>query len=239
MTGSYGATLVRKVKHNDSVTGFVFRADPQMRYRAGQYAEIEVTHEDPDNRGSKRWMSFASSPKETDLMIISRISEPPSSFKRALFSLQPGQDIIIDEPMGDFVLPRDTTVPLIFIAGGIGVAPFRGICHEILTTQHSRSISMLYSARSYGDLLFVDSLEKATNQLHLYTTESHPKTRHGHITANKVIEAIEKQSINQAPLIYIAGSAPFVQQLRDGLAGENVDPSIILTDYFFGSDETA
>lgn len=78
--------------------------DTEFLFKAGQYVQITLPHENADERGTSRFFTIASSPTEKDvLMIVSRKGK--SSFKMALFDLQPGAKVQFFGPMGTFVLP--------------------------------------------------------------------------------------------------------------------------------------
>ena len=68
--------------------------------------------------------SYYAAPGEGVLKIATRISDSPSSFKENLRNLKEGDTIALRGPLGWFKL-RDTSEPIIFITGGIGITPIR------------------------------------------------------------------------------------------------------------------
>jgi ferredoxin-NADP reductase len=83
-------------------------------------------------------MSLATSPTRPHLQYAVRVSS--SWYKRAFAALQPGDDVAVFGPIGDFVL--DETRPAILVAGGIGVTPLKGMA-EYAT---ARNCSFRYSS---------------------------------------------------------------------------------------------
>src|SRR4051812_34213512 len=111
-----------------NITTFFFRPEKPVQYTAGQFTELYLPHNNPDKRGIKRWFTISSSPSEELLSITTKFTpEKGSSFKETLRKLVPGTEVHLEEPMGDFVLPKLIQTPLIFVAGGIGITPFHSI----------------------------------------------------------------------------------------------------------------
>jgi len=55
-----------------------------------------------------------------------------SSYKTELLSLQSTKQIVGAQVSGDFTLPKDLKTPLVLIAGGVGIAPFRSMIQYII-----------------------------------------------------------------------------------------------------------
>src|ERR1700693_2134326 len=94
-------------RHDEAanITTFYFKPESPVRYTAGQYIELTIKHEHPDDRGQKHWFTLSSSPTENYLSITTKFAaEKGSTFKKALRALPPGTELHMSEPMGDFVL---------------------------------------------------------------------------------------------------------------------------------------
>src|SRR5438128_2636442 len=125
-----------------SIKSFWFKPTRPVHYTAGQYIELKLPHDKPDNRGERRWFTLSSYPTEPLLSITTKFTDPGSSFKRALLDMKQGQIINMSDPMGDFVLPKDDTIPLIFVAGGIGVTPVRSMIKWLSDKAEKRDIKL-------------------------------------------------------------------------------------------------
>ncbi|MGH7239519.1 MAG: RnfABCDGE type electron transport complex subunit D, partial [Candidatus Saccharimonadales bacterium] len=110
-----------------SIHSFVFTASQKFTFEPGQYMEWTLGHEKSDQRGIRRYFTVASSPTEQDVIIGVKFYEHASSYKKTLDALKPGDTIVAAQPAGDFVLPRSRSQKLAFLAGGIGVTPFRSM----------------------------------------------------------------------------------------------------------------
>lgn len=115
-----------------------------------------------------RAYSIANRPEDSGRIVMNiRLAVPPPSAPDAppgvvsswLFSLKPGDPVTAAGPFGDF-RARDTGREMIFIGGGVGMAPLRAIIHDQLTRLKSdRRISFFYGARSRTDLFYEKEFE--------------------------------------------------------------------------------
>ena len=121
-----------------------------------------MPHDRADSRGRRRYFTIASSPSEEDITIVMRVPPQPSSVKRALLAAPVGWHVVASRLAGDFVLPDDTSKPLAFIAGGVGIAPFRSMAQHMVDTGSHRDIVMLYANWRADEVLFQDVFEGAS-----------------------------------------------------------------------------
>ncbi|MGT2424860.1 FAD-dependent oxidoreductase [Amnibacterium kyonggiense] len=120
-----GLRLVGRRALTPTTVEYAFEPDRPLRQRAGQYLELHLPHR-ADRRGSRRSLTIASVPEEEDgtVRVAVRVREPVSSFKRALDALEVGGAARAVTVTGGFTLPDDRRVPLLLLAGGIGITPF-------------------------------------------------------------------------------------------------------------------
>jgi ferredoxin-NADP reductase len=215
---------------------FYFRPEKPVYYIAGQYAEFYLPHEH-DSRGAHRWFTLSSSPTEEFLAVTTKFAPSDSStFKREMLQLQPGAKLVMTDPMGDFVLPKDTNIPLVFIVGGIGVTPVRSMLQWLATKNERRPIQLLYAARSPQDLVFSDLFAALPiNFMPILTNAGSDWQGHtGYLNAERVLELIG-DSDNKDTLFYFSGPEPMVEMLVAELKAEHtVQPHQIVLDYFPG-----
>ena len=140
---------------------FYFEPTSIFKFLPGQYAEWTYPHSKPDSRGVRRYFSISSAPGEGQVSLTMRYSPEHSSFKEALFNMKAGEKIEVSGPMGEFVLPRDASIPLCFIAGGIGITPFRSMIGHLLEKGEKRDIVLFYSNKTEEEVAFRDILDKA------------------------------------------------------------------------------
>lgn len=149
-------TYRKKFRVASDIYSFEFSSDRRIRYTAGQFIELTIPHES-DDRGQKRWFTLSSSPSEDTIVITTKIQPHKSStFKQHLLKLKAGTELKMANPMGDFVLPKDPKIPLVFVAGGIGCTPFRSIIKYLQDSQENRDIKLLYSVSDRKSAAFLD-----------------------------------------------------------------------------------
>ncbi len=217
----------QKINEGSDIYSFVFEPLETFAQTTGQFIEINLKHQNPDNRGSKRWFTLSSSPKEEFVQITTRIPrDGPSSFKQALVSLAPDTVLSISHPEGDFTLPTDSTIPLLFVAGGIGITPFRSMITELAAANQSRNIHLVYAGRSTNDLVFRNLFEQYGAKVHDYIDTK--------ITLKEIVK-----SLKPAPntIIYMSGPEPMIESFVRQAKTMDLDKKLLKTDYFPGYKE--
>lgn len=140
---------------------FAFKPARPIRFRAGQYLELTVPHPGADARGSRRVFSIASAPHPDEpIRVAVRIPQRSSSFKRALGGLRDGETVSATSVGGDFVLSRTARVPLLMIAGGIGITPFLSQLQHRAAGPGNQDVVLLYAASSTAELSYAAELER-------------------------------------------------------------------------------
>ena len=110
----------------EGTMAFWFEKPSGWTFKAGQY--LDMTLLDPpetDSEGNVRSFSIASAPHEETLMVATRMRD--TAFKRALKTMSFGTAVKIEGPSGDLILQNEVTRTVVFLAGGIGITPFRSI----------------------------------------------------------------------------------------------------------------
>ena len=137
---------------------FSFEKPEGYEFQAGQYCFLNLPDKGfQDKRGLRRHLTLASSPRDKELLFATRMTG--SAFKNTLRELSDGETITIEKPLGHFTLPEDTATPLIFIAGGIGITPFRSMLRYASASKTEHTIMLFYSNRMPETTAFLDELE--------------------------------------------------------------------------------
>lgn len=100
--------FVYKEQIAPGIVSFYFIKTKEFQFIAGQYLQLTLPHVNPDEHGTSRFFTIASSPEEKYLMITTRqivAQEVKTSFKKRLFSLQKGENVDAFGPLGRFYLP--------------------------------------------------------------------------------------------------------------------------------------
>ncbi|HEU4450633.1 MAG TPA: FAD-dependent oxidoreductase [Gaiellaceae bacterium] len=137
----------------------------EVDFAPGQYFFVtlpDVGHD--DERGLRRHITIATSPRETDVLgFATRMRE--SAFKRTLAELPVGAEVEVEPPKGTFSLPEDTSRPLVFVAGGIGITVFRSMLRHIRDERLPHRVTLVFSNRDRGSAAFLDELQELEREL--------------------------------------------------------------------------
>ncbi|MDB5244886.1 MAG: hypothetical protein JWN18_756 [Parcubacteria group bacterium] len=234
--GRHVLTLVRQEATSATTKDFVFSSDRPFTFQAGQFLEWTLPHEHPDARGTRRFFTIASSPTESEIRLGVKFYEKPSSFKRALAKLEKGGRIFATALGGEFVLPKDLNEKLVFIAGGIGITPFRSHLRSILDRREKRDITIFYSNRTPVDIAYQSILDEAKEQIgikvvHVIAEGALEGMRSGFVSAEVIQEEV---SDFKDHTFYISGPQGMVKALKGALLKAGVARRHIHTDYFIG-----
>ncbi len=218
-----------------NIKTFWFKPDRPVRYTAGQFTAISLPLKRPDERGVRHWFTISSSPTQPMIGITTKFTpDHGSTFKSALQDLKPGDRLVLSDPMGDFVLPQDKTIPLLFVAGGIGITPMHSMIRWLDHTGETRPIQLAYSVRDESELAFRDLFESHPLEFVPIVTEPKPgwSGETGMLSAERILSFEHAQ--DPRSLIYLAGPEPMVEQFVDELQRLGVPYHRLVTDYFPG-----
>lgn len=219
---------------------FSFTPSRKLAFAAGQYMEWTLPHDDPDSRGNRRYFTLASAPTEPDLRLGVRFSNPSSTFKQTMLDMDKDYEIVASQVAGDFVLPHDPRQKCVFIAGGIGVTPYRSMIKYLLDTQQRRPITLFYQAHTVQDIIYRDVFDRAERELGIRTIYTVGETAGiprgwvglvGHITA----QTIQTYAPDYRDAIFfISGPIQMVEAFKDTLRQMGIPENRIKVDFFAG-----
>ena len=210
-----------------------------------------------------RAYSMANYPAEGDrIMLTVRIATPPFKPKPEvgfqdvptgvassyIFSLKPGDKVIMSGPYGEFHPIFDSKKEMIWVGGGAGMAPLRAqIMHMTKTLKTTdREMHYFYGARALNEVFYLDDfmgLEKEFKNFHFHLALDRPdpaadaagvKYTPGFVH-NVMYETYLKD--HEAPEdieYYMCGPGPMSKAVTGMLDNLGVDPSSIMYDNFGG-----
>ncbi len=231
--------LREKISSAKDVYDFWFTSDKKMNFKAGQYMEWTLGHESQDKRGIRRYLTICSSPTEKDIMVGVKFPPNSSSFKQSMISLKKGDTIVVSQLAGEFVLPRDASKKLVFIAGGIGVTPFRSMVKYLLDKKEQRDIVLLYCNHTPDDVAYKDIFDEAKAVLGMktvYTITDEPFPKNWKGATGFVDEAMIKKAVPdyKERMFYISGTHAMVVAFVEILQKMGVRKKQIIQDFFPG-----
>jgi ferredoxin-NADP reductase len=182
--------------------------------------------------------SIASSPFDKELVVATRMRN--TVFKQTISSLPIGSRARIEGPMGSFTLHNNTARPAVFLAGGIGIAPFLSMLSYATEEKLRHPIVLFYANRYLEDAAFIDALwklERANPRFRFVPTLTRVannkgwKGKTGRISSEMLVTHV---GILRGPIYYIAGPPTMVAAARRTLNEAGVDEDDIRTEEFAG-----
>ena len=217
----FAATVSKVEPHNDAAVVLELDVDATAPvFLAGQYVNIDVP-----GSGQHRSYSFSSAPGQSKVsFLIKRI--PGGVMSTWLDSAQPGNKLELIGPLGSFYL-RAVERPLLFLAGGTGLAPFLSMLEVLARAESQQKVHLIYGVTRDLDLVQVDAIEAYVAKLPNFTyatvvadTDStHP--RKGWVTQHMPAEALNDGDVD----VYLCGPPPMVDAVRKHFDDNGVKPN--------------
>ena len=136
-----------------------------MDYVAGQYVQLLAPAYGKNRKEVYRAYSIASDPAEKNVIeLIIRLVPGGICTTYCFDHLKEGDEVRINGPYGDFHL-SDTEAPMIFVAGGSGMAPIRCMLHQMRNTASKRKATYFFGANDPADLFLGDEMGQFESDL--------------------------------------------------------------------------
>ncbi len=232
--------LIGREEIADGTMAFHFEKPPKLEFAAGQFLDLTLIHPpEIDAAGVSRTLTIASAPFENELMFAMRMRD--TAFKRVLRRLTPGDEVLIDDPVGVFTLHRDFSRSAAFLAGGIGITPFLSILRQVTHDKLSHLIYLFYSNRRPEDAAFLKELYALEGRnstftfipimTQLWQSQHNWNGEIGYLGTDLISRHLGSLT---GPKYYIAGPPPMIESTRQKLLDHGVKRDDINADSFEG-----
>ncbi len=144
-------------------------ANERLQFLAGQYIDFLLKD------GRRRSFSLATPPHDDALLELHVRHVPGGFFSDQLFTQFKGREILrFEGPLGTFFLREDSDKPIIFVAGGTGFAPIKGVIEHALhhKIDATRPMVLYWGVRAMRDLYLPDlpgQVAAVERQLHVHS----------------------------------------------------------------------
>lgn len=227
--------LIKKKIEAKDTKSFYFSSSEKLTWIPGQYAYITLGN-------ITKQFTIASSPTEEFIQITTRIRKE-SEFKQKLNSLEIGNLVDARLPFGSFVLPTNYQSRItnhLFLAGGIGITPFRSFIRYNIDKKLRIPMHLIYS-NSDSDFVFKEELDQWQKENDFIKIKYIDSSVDGRIDKLKIEELIG----NEIQLRYwkleigncafsAVGPNAFVNSMEDILEELNIPTDKINTEKFTG-----
>ncbi|HVV22278.1 MAG TPA: ferredoxin reductase [Pseudonocardiaceae bacterium] len=208
-------------------------------HAAGQHVDIRLTAD--DGYQAQRSYSIASAPEDDHVVLtVERLADGEVS-PYLVDELRVGDEMEVRGPVGGyFVWDATHTGPVLLVAGGSGVVPFRSMLRHRDATGATGPVRLLYSARSRADIIYRDELARMSGRagvdVRITLTREQPDGWDGdHGRIDKEFLDRLGWPPDQRPLTFVCGPTAFVETVADALVGLGHQPEWIRTERFGGT----
>ena len=237
---SFMLPFTRQEKVANETYSFYFKRTEPFNFLPGQYITLHFGEKDDDYDNLTHDFTIASSPLETNYIMITTKTISHSKFKGQLLSLNKGQKVRFSEPTGGFYF-QETVQNYVFLAGGIGITPFHSILTYISEKNLSTNATLFVSFSTSEDIVFYDKLNKIaeehTNIQVIYTitrpeeSESDWKSETGRITEKLIKKYVPNITL---PRYLIVGADTMVAAVEEVINNMGVKDEQIQIENFTG-----
>jgi len=231
------ARVVELVEETAQTTSIVLEPAEWPGHKAGQHVDVRLTAD--DGYQAQRSYSIASGPEDDHLVLtVERLDDGEVS-PYLVGELRGGDELELRGPIGGyFVWQRSLAGPLLLVAGGSGIVPFRSILRHRAAVGSDVPARLLYSARALDDVIYREELAAIQAagdgvDISFTLTREWPQDWSGH--RGRIDRKLLEEAawpVTETPLTYICGPSGFVESAAGTLVGIGHDPSRIRTERF-------
>ena len=212
------ARIKEIIRRNYNVKSFRLELPVEPDFKAGQFLELALA----GGQELKKYLSISSSPTEKcHLEVTKKLTQ--SDFSRSLDNLRAGDQVVIEYPMGKFILD-ESSPKIAFLSGGIGITPIRSICKYAVDKNLGVDMVLVYSNRSVRDIVFKDDFDAMQKSYPLLRVahvlcETEPGFKctvgliNGNLIKNEIPDYLQRK-------FYLCGPGQMVEAMRKILSGE-------------------
>ena len=214
----------------------VFRAPDFPAFLPGQHVDVRLTAE--DGYRAERSYSIASAPEDEYIeLTIERLDDGEVS-PFLCDELRVGDLIELRGPIGEyFVWTAALGGPVLLIAGGSGIVPFRSVLRHHAAAKSDAKIRVLHSSRTIADIIYHDELTKLESSGLVTVHHTLTRERSSDWTGRRrrfddtMLHELAWMPDERA-LTYVCGPTSFVESIADALVRLGHDSSAIRTERF-------
>ncbi|HEX7018339.1 MAG TPA: FAD-binding oxidoreductase [Patescibacteria group bacterium] len=230
----YQARLEERIEHNPKYLELHFElaAPHQIQFEAGQYVSIKCSEQ-----GHRRSYSICNRPDITHGFELLVDVTPQGVGTKYLSELQPGQEVHILGPLGQFTIANNPQEQqLVFIATGSGITPFKSMILDLLQVkQDKRPMTLYWGMRHAEQLFWMDEwleIQQSFPNFKLHPVISRPMPEwtlcRGHVT-----DCLNVHQFHENAGFYLCGNQAMIEETTTFLQDKHVPPDRIHFEKFF------
>jgi len=183
----------------------------RMQFLAGQYIDILL------DDGRRRSFSIANAPHDDEYIELHIGRVENGFFTTHVFDAMQENDVVkIDGPWGEFFLREESSRPLLFVAGGTGFAPIKGIIEHALQEQIERPMRLYWGSDNAEGLYLQDIAQawREAGKLMFDAVVSNADKAHGYRAGLLLQAVVEDQPDLSGFDVYVSGSPAMVEAAK-------------------------
>lgn len=204
----------------------------RLQFMAGQYIDFILRD------GRRRSFSLANAPHQDEELELHIRHIEHGEFTDHVFRDMKEKELLrIEGPLGSFFLREDSSRPIIFLAGGTGFAPIKGIIEHTLAQEMTRPIHLYWGARAKSDLYLHEMAQSWAQQhehIHYIPVLSEPRPedqwqgRTGFVHDAVLADFADLSGYE----VYAGGPPPMVNAAHDGFIARGLNEAHFFSDAF-------
>lgn len=234
---TYRTRLKEKVLLTSHVRDFIFKLlEPTtIEFKAGQFVLVKAKHPETGELLSRAY-SIASPPSETGMIRLNVEIVPHGKLTPLMEMWEPGAAVELQGPFGHFVIKSGLEKTLLFVATGVGIAPFRSMIQYLLMSGDPREIYLYFGVRSQEDIFyreFFETLAAHHSNFHFTLTLSRPQEGWQGATG-RVTALLPALTLDPATTdAYLCGGKSMIDDVKKILLEKGLAPGQIFFEPFF------
>lgn len=198
-----------------------------LRYRPGQFVYLTpLAPELTFGWNEEHPYTLSSAPQESTLRIVIK---DMGDATHALQNVSAGSHALIEGPYGEFFPPTNGKDRELWLAGGIGLAPFLSRARALASARKSADISLIYCVQDESRAYFLRELEELALRIPGFLVYPHYFYREGRLTVDFISARCPDFSTRH---VYLGGPPPMIKSVRRDLVRHHVPPSQIRSEDF-------
>ena len=227
--------LVKKITEAKGTKSFFWEPQGPIDFLPGQYYYYTLPKLNyPDPRGETRHFTISNSPTEAGFLRLTTRIREESGFKKTLDEIPVGAEVEGEGPTGTFILDEKEAGPHIFLAGGIGITPFRSFIKYAIDKKLTIPMYLIYS-NSNSDFALGEELKKMDRESNFVSIEFFDSGKSGHLDGAKIKGIVEKWKLNEKSATWwLVGPPAFIDAVEEILEKMGTTSDRIRSEKFTG-----
>lgn len=239
--------VVKKEKESDVITSFYLQPKDGGKlapFQPGQYVSVKIQVPGQPYEQIRQYSLSAAPNSDTYRISVKKESgrngHPDGLISTYLHEqIEEGSILPLTPPAGDFVLDQETDLPVVLIAGGVGITPLMSMFESLIQTQPNRPVTLVHATIDGNVQAFKKQIEQASQlpqvKVHFcyeqptQQDELHPLfSKKGYVDEKwlrTIVSTLEAD-------FYFCGPVPFMKVVKQALEAMEIAPERIHYEFF-------